>query len=343
MEPKFIIFSDVHLKPGNEEEVFSACEEIVSYCEEREIKDVVCLGDVFDSRIAQRQNVLTCWSDCLTLFNNANIMLYVLRGNHDTSVYDENDSFLEAYRDRPNFDLISCSEFRRIQGVGCYFMPFYTDSALIEEMTAMESLKTEKDYLFGHFSVQGSKNQGTEIESNLSRDLFKRFKRVVLGHFHDYQEVSKQIVHVGSLFQNNFGETEENKGFWLFYEDGTLENVPLVSAPKFKKLEINLNDTSQKQADKLIEKFKKDNPSAKLRVEVIGDPSTVKAFDKTKFQELGIDIKKKYDSVEVKDVEENEIMQLDSKGIIEKFKLFCKENSYNEKEGLKILNELLCQ
>lgn len=339
MEPKFVIFTDIHLKPGNEENVLSACEEIISYCEEHEIKDVVCLGDVFDSRVAQRQSVLTCWSDCLTLFDEANIMLHVLRGNHDTSIYDKDESFLDAYKDRPNFDLISYTNSRRIQGIDCCFIPFYTNDVLLDILSSIQAKKGI--YLFGHFSVQGSKNQGVEIESNLSRDLFKGFKRVILGHFHDYQEVSKQIVHVGSLFQNNFGETEENKGFWIFYEDGSIENHSIESGIRFKKLEIDLSNTSQKQADKLIERFKKDNPSAKLRVEVIGDPSTVKAFDKTKFQELGIDIKKKYDSVEVKDVEENEIMQLDSKGIIERFKLFCKENSYNEEEGLKILNELL--
>ena len=342
MEPKFAIFTDVHLKPGNEEEVFGACEEIVTFCSQNYITEVVCLGDVFDSRIAQRQSVLTCWSDCLDLFDSENIMLHCLRGNHDTSVYDREECFLDAYRNRPNFDLIPVTDARDIQGIRCWFLPFYPDETLVSIMEDLKNDKTTKNtFLLGHFSVQGSKNQGTEIESKLSRDLFKSFKKVILGHFHDYQEVSKSITHIGSLFQNNFGETEENKGFWLFYEDGTLENVPLELAPKFKKLSIDLNSTSQKQANTLIERFKENNPSAKLRVELTGDASTVKAFDKSKYQELGIDIKKKYNDIDVPLNEEKEIEKLDEKGIIDKFKQFCEENSYDEKEGLKILNELL--
>lgn len=342
MEPKFVIFTDIHLKPGNEEEVFSACEEIVSYCKENHLRDALCLGDVFDSRIAQRQSVLTCWSDCLNLFNENDITLHVLRGNHDTAVYDEHDSFLEAYRDRPNFDLLSILSARRINDIVCWFLPYYTDQVLIEELSHILEPEKNNYYLFGHFSIQGSQNQGVEIESKLSRDLFKGFKKVILGHFHDYQEVSKQIVHLGSLFQNNFGETDKNKGFWVFYEDGSIKNIPLKEKISYKKIEIDLSSITEKQAVSLINKFKKDNPNDKLRVEIFGEASTVKAFDKSRFE--GIDIKKKYIEIEKDlDIEEREIKSLSQQDIVEKFKVFCKENDYNYKEGLTILNEIICQ
>ena len=56
-------------------------------------------------------------------------------------------------------------------------------------------------------------NDGSSVESSIRPSLFKDWGLVLSGHYHDYQELSDNVVHLGSLTQNNFGE-DENKGFF---------------------------------------------------------------------------------------------------------------------------------
>lgn len=55
-----------------------------------------------------------------------------------------------------------------------------------------------------------------------------------LGHYHDYQQVGSNIFHLGSLQQNNFGE-DESKGFWMLYDDCTVELLKSKNGNVFKK------------------------------------------------------------------------------------------------------------
>lgn len=347
---KIVLFTDIHLKVNNEDQVISACEEIVDFCIKNDIVNCICLGDVFDSRVAQRQSVLVAWDHCLSRFEEECINLDIIQGNHDMTDYDSNKSFLWAYRNRKTTTrIISNLTEDCIENCCFTFVPFQSDELLIESLKSFQNKKKRdknNHILLGHFSLQGSKNHNKEVESNISRDLFDGYDKVILGHFHDYQQFGK-FVHIGSLFQNNFGEDEDNKGFWLLdTEDFSLENIPLKSKISFKKIELDVTNMTIKHINKTIEKFKDENPNSKLRVEIVGDTSSVKAFDKTRCQELGIDVKRKYSDVDVNvdKVEKEEIRQLDQNDIKEKFKDFCKDRNYNEKEGLKILEEImLCQ
>lgn len=343
---KVVLFTDIHLKVNNENQVIEACEEIVDFCVKNDIVRCICLGDVFDSRVAQRQSVLVAWDHCLSRFEEECINLDIIQGNHDMTDYESDKSFLWAYRNRKSTTRIISNPIEDIVEDCCFtFVPFQSDELLIESLKSIQNKKKrdKNRILLGHFSLQGSKNHNKEVDSNITRDLFDKYDKVILGHFHDYQEFGK-FTHIGSLFQNNFGEEESNKGFWLLdAEDLSLENIPLKSKISYKKIELDVTNMTMKHINKTIEKFKDENPNSMLRVEIIGDTSSVKAFDKTKCQELGIDVKRKYSDVEVdiNAVETQEIKQLDDKDIEKKFRDFCKDREYNEKEGLEILKEIM--
>ena len=93
----------------------------------------------------------------------------------------------------------------------------------------------------------------------------------------------------------------------------------------------------------LINKFKKENPTARVRVKVWGEQSSLDAFDKDAFTKEGVDIKKKFKEIEIKEVlaPTVEVKTLEAKDIEDRFSSFCKENGYDEKEGKEILNKLL--
>lgn len=339
MDPIALIYTDFHIKPDNVESVSTLCKEAIQIANKYSIENHIWLGDVFDNRVSQRESVLNGLTQIIEMYDKVNHRIYCIPGNHDKTDYSSRNSFLHPYKYHPSFDLIDDLDYRMIGGKECFFLPFFSDEIMMENI---ECFAGSKDFLFGHFAVTGSKNNdGSEVESRIKPSLFKTFKKVFLGHYHNQQDINPNIIHLGSLQQNNFGE-DDRKGFWLLYSDGTIELITSKIGQTFKKLKIDLSNLTQKQAVSMIDKFKEDNPGARLRVEVCGETAAVKAFDKTRFQ--GIDIKKKYEEIDVDlNIDNIDIKTLSQQDIIDKFKLFCEENEYNYNEGLIILKEILCQ
>lgn len=78
---------------------------------------------------------------------------------------------------------------------------------------------------------------GTEVKSELKPSMFEMFKKVYLGHYHNYQRVGSNIYHLGSVQQNNFGE-DEKKGFWLLDSDLEVDLIPSTKGTVFKNWKL---------------------------------------------------------------------------------------------------------
>ena len=345
--PITIIFTDIHLKESNCQEIKNLLvNQGIKICKDNKIKQCFCLGDVFDSRISQKQIILSTWDNILDAYDKAGIELICIRGNHDSSDYTSSDSFLKPFKHYPNFRLIDDIDIVRIRKFlfGC--IAYYDEDIWIERFDELvECIQDEKkgdDKLvcLGHIAITGSRNLGHVTENKLNLKMFKKFDMTFQGHFHDYQEVSETFVHLGSLTQNNFGE-DENKGFWVLYDDLTYDLIP-SEGKKFRKITIDLNSTTLKQVDKIVKMFKDENPGNLLRVEFKGNKDELSSIDKKTYQELGIDVKTKLDEVEIIDVETSEeVKALSSNDIVKRFKTFCDENDYNYNEGVEILEKAL--
>lgn len=337
-----IISTDHHLSEGNASTIKDILLEEMEIADKKGIKTHIWLGDVFDNRVSQREMCLSTLHEILETYDENGHQIVCIPGNHDKTSYSSQKSFLTAFKHHPSFTLVEELDGMQIEGVYCFFLPFFTDDILLDELTEIGD-KRKKNILFGHFAVTGSKNMdGTEVKSELKPSMFEMFKKVYLGHYHNYQRVGSNIYHLGSVQQNNFGE-DEKKGFWLLDSDLEVDLIPSTKGTVFKKLEIDLEETPHKQAVALINKFKKENPTARVRVEVWGEQSSLDAFDKDAFTKEGVDIKKKFKEIEIKEVlaPTVEVKTLEAKDIEDRFSSFCKENEYDEKEGKEILNKLL--
>lgn len=342
MDPIYLVFTDIHLKPTNIKQVKNAIEEIIGICNSYNINHVFCLGDVFDDRIAQTQSVLLAWNEIIERFQSERIEFYVIRGNHDTSDYQLDKTFLKVYGERLYYHLIDQPYSEKILGHDCHFLPFYLDDILIDELS--ENLQDKTGFLFGHFAVQGSKLGSRDIDSTLSRSLFKSFDKVFLGHIHDYFQVNENIFHLGSLFQNDFGEVPENKGAWIIYDDGSFQNVSIHSGQTYKKIILDVDNLSKKQIETRIIRSREDNPECRLRIELQGNKASLQSFDKSKYSDLGIDFKKKCKEIEIKEQNNsNDIKILTMVDIDMKFKAFCEERDLDYEKGSKILSQVINQ
>lgn len=338
-----LIYTDFHLQLSNLDSVKEIMKEAIQIANSKGVSTHIWLGDVFDSRISQRQELLNGLTSIIEMFDQADHRILAIPGNHDKTNYSSYNSFLDEYRYHPSFTLIDQLDFFSIKNISCYFIPFLEESLWMEEFKSGGNYKnTSKQVLFTHTAFDGSiNNDGTKVECKIKPSLFKNFDAVASGHYHNYQEIGDNIFHLGSLQQNNFGE-DDNKGFWLMNDKLEFHLIKPKSGQRFVKMSLDLDDVSKKQAEKLISKFEEENKGCRMRIEITGDSALVKAFESAPIKAKGIDIKRKYKEVEDTDVEINEeVEKVSLDDVKSKFQSFCKDKGYNYKEGIKILETVI--
>tara|TARA_R100000935_G_scaffold51505_1_gene78023 strand:- start:496 stop:1515 length:1020 start_codon:yes stop_codon:yes gene_type:complete len=331
-----IIFNDVHLKTGNEDEVYESTKHMVSYAVDNGVKNLIFAGDLFDSRTQQRLKVLQTFDKMLELFNTNGLTLYLFPGNHDKTLYTSSDSFLDVYKHHP------CVKFNRelknivIDDVSIDLLPFFSTELLVP---MIENAKGG-DILISHFGMDGSNHLGhVSKNTSITKKLLNKWNKVYLGHYHNYHEISNNIVHLPSFRQESYGE-DNVKGFSLLFKDGSYELVK-GKFREYLKLTIDLNESNNKEIANLIKSHS--NSEQKVRFEFRGTQEQFKALDKSQFKDTGIDVKSKYNEVyELEVVEPSKIIEKYSKDqIMESFKEFCNDKGYDYKEGSIMVKEFL--
>ncbi len=331
-----IIFNDIHLKTGNEDAVYNSIVHMVDYAVKNKIKNLIFAGDLFHSRTQQRLKVLQTLDKILDLFEANGLTLYLFPGNHDKTLYDSPESFLDVYKHHP------CVKFNRelknivLDGVSIDLLPFFSDDILIPTLEKAKGA----DILISHFEMAGSNHLGhVSTKTTINKKLLSKWNKVYLGHYHNYHEITKDIVHLPSFRQENFGE-DNIKGFSLLYNDGSYELIK-GEFKEYLKISINLKEATSKYINKLIETYKDSNKV--VRFEFNGTQEQCKALDKSQFKNTGIDIKLKYKEVfedEIK-IPSKIIEKYNKNQILDSFKEFCSDKGYDYKEGSSMVKEFL--
>jgi len=338
-----IVFSnDWHLKKENIDEITDLVRQQCILAKELNAKYLACLGDIFDSRVAQRQEVLDAFSEILDMIKEYDIELWAIPGNHDKTVYTSYKSFLTAYKYHPNFKLIIIAGSLPFvkEGISLHFLPFFKEEMWVEEYNAFAgyigNMDEAKHILCTHIAVTGSRNNdGTMVTSTLSSKLFKDFYKVFSGHYHDQQKIGENFYHLPSIQQNNFGENSD-KGFTVLYSDGSHQ----LFRSKFKefiKVKIDLEQLEDGELTLLAKKYQ--NSSDNIRFEITGPENSLKSLCKEDFTSIGIDIKTKCKEIEddIIFAESEDIKEHTKDSIKEEFSEFCVKENLNHAQGFKYL------
>ena len=337
--PNFIIFNDVHLTPGNEEDVIISVKHLIAHANSIGVDQVVFAGDLFESRAFQRQSVLEAFDTILGLFHKAGITLHLFPGNHDKTDYKSSYSFLQGYRFHPCVKFYDKPSQILINELQVTLIPFFDDELLIPMLNETEG----SDILISHFEMAGSSHLGKVSEKvTISRKMLRKWEKVYLGHFHNTHEITDDIVHLPSFRQADFGE-DSNKGFSVIYDDGSYEIIQ-GRFKVFNKISIDVDTMTLEKIKQLIKQHSH-KLDAVVRFELTGEELKLKAFDKSIFNDTGIDVKIKYSKKF--DFEESIkpvlIQKYGKEQVSDSFKAFCKEKDLNYKEGLVFLDEFLKQ
>lgn len=272
---RILIFSDIHIHPHKRStERLDHCIDALDWAfktaVDQKIKNIVFLGDLFHDR--QKIDVLT-YQKTFEVFEkylcNNDLRVVLLLGNHDLWHYQKLDvSSVNPLRNLPGIRIVNAPGVEELSdGEENFFFGFlpYTHNP-IEDLKKVESDwkskagTQKKKVLGGHISVDGAvwnvkyntmSDVTIEHDGDMVRvgpEIFKKWDRVFLGHYHAEQKFNEKVEYVGSPLQLSFGEAFQKKHLVIFNsETEDCEYIENTFSPRhyiLKEDEIDNHDLS---------------------------------------------------------------------------------------------------
>lgn len=268
---KFIHLSDLHL--GKRVNEFSMIEDqkyiliqTINIIDEEKPDAVIIAGDIYDKSIPSEEAMLL-FDDFLLRLSKRNISVFVISGNHDSSVRLSDHSKLienQGIYLSPVYDgtLKPVSMEDEYGEINVYMLPFikpvvvkqyfsdeeilsYTDAAraAIKHMNVDCS---KRNVLVAHQFVLGATTCESEEHivgglDSVSSDVFDCFDYVALGHIHGKQYIGRETVrYCGTLLKYSFSEKNHVKSVTVvdIKEKGNIDIREVMLTPKRDLREI---------------------------------------------------------------------------------------------------------
>lgn len=260
MVGRFTIIGDPHVKNSN----LDVAWELFHLVEEQGLP-AIWLGDLLDTKEVIRGKSLNTWVD---YFKSSKLKHYVLVGNHDWFNLDCKDHSLEALKLLPNVAVID----KPTQFVN---LPFYMIPYIHDQDELKKALKEAPDnsVLIAHLELKGFDfGNGYICKEGLTKTSFRKFKRVISGHFHKYQE-DGNLMYLGTPFSHSFGEAGQKKFICLY--DADEDRTQLIGTPHRRHVSYELNCDNP---DHLKQDFSAIHPGNLYRIILTGKQENIDKF-----------------------------------------------------------------
>lgn len=291
---------------------------------------VIFLGDQLDTKSIISGKCLNFWLD---YFKRSKLKHVLLTGNHDYfSALECKDHALRSFSDLFNVVVIDRTQ-QIVEGMPFYGMPYMTEKDFKSELKKVPT----NAVLFCHADISGF-DYGTGLihKGDITLKNFRRFKRVISGHYHKYQ-IKGNLTYLGTPYSKNFGETDQTKYIAIY--DSEKDDFELIETDLPQHCTIEIDCDLGKQSFKALELNKRDIYRFILR----GTQSNITNFPVDEIQDNHpsniIFIKRPDDQ----DESEFSITELDSpEKQFEKWGVLKKMPSDTLKLGLTILETVKC-
>lgn len=237
------IIGDLHfgMRPTDErfiEYQIHEWKKFIAYCLDTGIKELVILGDFFDNRNYISVKMLDM---VLNQVVKMDMKLYLLVGNHDTLF--KNTSRVNTprllFEKYGNIEVVDTVKEIYIDDTKCLFVPWINKENYSKTIAAVK--KTQADYCFGHLELnEFEMTSGIKCTDGLSAKLFKKFKKVMTGHFHLVQKKGN-IYYLGSFYQTTWADCGDQKFIYTVDSEFDLTPVPMARSI-FKKMYLTENE-----------------------------------------------------------------------------------------------------
>ena len=268
---KFIHLSDLHL--GKRVNEFSMIEDqkyillqTINIIDDEKPDAVIIAGDIYDKSIPSEEAMLL-FDDFLLRLSKRNISVFVISGNHDSSVRLSDHSKLVVNQGiylSPVYDgtLKPVSMEDEYGEINVYMLPFikpvvvkqyFGDEEILSYTDAVRvAIKhrnvdcNKRNMIVAHQFVLGAATCESEehIVGGLdivSSDVFDCFDYVALGHIHGKQYIGRETVrYCGTLLKYSFSEKNHVKSVTVvdIKEKGNIDIREVMLTPKHDLREI---------------------------------------------------------------------------------------------------------
>lgn len=233
---------------------------------------VIWLGDLLDTKEVIRGK---CLNSLYDYFKSSKLYHIVIVGNHDWFNLDCLDHSLKALSSIPNVVVVDTPQ----SVFGLDFIPYMHDREKLK--TALNNVP-KGGTVFAHLDMSGfDYGNGHICEDGLAVKDFKRFAKVISGHFHKYQE-EKNFVYLGTPFSHSFGEANQPKFIATYLrETGDLNLIP-TNFPKHVSIKLDMSSSEWRQH---ISVFLRNTVGDIRRVQLFGTSEQCAQLDKSEFTE----------------------------------------------------------
>ena len=265
---KIALINDTHWGARNDSPAFIDYfnrfydEVFFPYLQENNIKTVIHLGDVVDRRKFINHN--TAHNFKLKFWNRIdelNLDAHVIIGNHDTYYKNTNEiNALQNLNISKTAKVYTSSQTINFDGLDILFMPWICDTN--KEDTLYHIDNTTAQIVMGHLEIKGFEmHKGHLNEQGLEKDLFKRFEKVLSGHFHKKSD-DGHIYYLGCPYQIMWSDYNCPKGFHIF--DTQTRELTRIPNPLIMFKKFVYNDKGEDYSKKDLSEY--ENTFVKLFV-----------------------------------------------------------------------------
>lgn len=212
---KAVVCADPHIGFAKNDELWLAqaeklFDQMIDTCHRKDVYTLIILGDLFHDRKSLGLKALQTVMKIADKLKTNNIYTYLIIGNHDTFYKNEiSVNSLKIFAEHENIKVIE--QPLVVGDVG------FTSWGQTTEL--------ECDYLFGHFEINGFPvtNTLTFEKSFLNVSDFKKYKKVISGHFH-IPSNSGNVIYLGAPYHMTFNDVGSLRGYYYF-DEGDIEFI----------------------------------------------------------------------------------------------------------------------
>ena len=219
---KIAIITDTHCGVRNSSEIFlnNAAEFydtiFFPYCLKNNIKHVLHLGDYYDNRkIVNFKALNHNRKHFLTPLRENGMTMDIIPGNHDTYFKNTNDlnSLKECLGHYMNeIHIVMEPKVMKYDSLNVALVPWINSENYNKSFNFIENC--EADWLGGHLELDGFPIGGGIVHrGGINHKFFKRFEKVLTGHFHTKSE-KDNIHYLGAPLEFYWSDDHDPKYFY---------------------------------------------------------------------------------------------------------------------------------
>ncbi|MCK5018804.1 MAG: metallophosphoesterase family protein [Candidatus Peribacteraceae bacterium] len=243
---KILFTADTHVKlwsdrefdedgiPKRLNEIFSVLESMCQHAIDNNIETIVIGGDINDTKGIVHVRAFVLLRNLIKKYTQ--IKFIFLHGNHDASDKDASESAINLLDELSNVEVIL--EHTIIDNM--IFVPY--SSHIVDDI--VDSVDDAEDrILISHFGLSDATlSNGISLKTKISSKDLKKFKLVLLGHYHKPQNIGN-VWYVGSPIPLKRDEHGESKRFLIVdTETFEVESIPTTGYRRYFEFVIEDED-----------------------------------------------------------------------------------------------------